>query len=81
MNKRKSESATFPKELDLTSSNTTVYVRSNIIPEERTQMNGETITMYVYDETEYAKAEYESLVVAQTRADVDYIAILQEIKL
>lgn len=81
MNKRKSESATFPKELDLTSSDTTVYVRSNIVAEERTQMNGETMTMYVYDEIEYTKAEYESLVIAQTRADVDYIAILQEIML
>ena len=81
MNKRKSESATFPKELDLTSSDTTVYVRSNIVAEERTQMNGETMTMYVYDEIEYTKAEYESQVIAQTRADVDYIAILQEIML
>lgn len=37
--------------------------------------------MYVYDETEYTKPEYESIVVAQTRADVDYIAIIQGVEL
>lgn len=81
MNKRKSESALFPKELDLTSSDTTVYVRENIVAEQRIQMNGEAMTMYVFDETQYTKAEYESIVVAQTRADVDYIAILQGVEL
>lgn len=81
MNKRKSESAMFPKELDLTSSDTTVYVRENIVAEERTQMNGEIMTMYVFDETQYTKAEYESIIVAQTRADTDYMAIMQGVEL
>lgn len=81
MNKHKSESAMFPKEFDLTSSDTTVYVRENIVAEQRTQMNGEIMTMYVFDETQYTKAEYESIIVAQTRADVDYIAIMKGVEL
>lgn len=81
MQTRKSESTIFPIDLDLTSSPTTVYKRENIVAEERTDQNESTVTMYVFDETEYTKAEYESIVVAQTRADVDYIAIMQGVEL
>ena len=58
-----------------------MYIRENIIAEERATSDGNKVTMYIYDETEYTKPEYESIVVAQTRADVDYIAIMQGVKL
>lgn len=76
MQKRKSESTVFPESLDITSSKSTVYVRENVVAEER-----EGTTMYVYDETEYDRAEYESLALAQTRADTDYIAIMTGVDL
>lgn len=76
MQKRKSESTVFPESLDITSSKSTVYVRENIVAEER-----EGTTMYVYDETEYARAEYESLALEQTRADIDYLAIMTGVNL
>ncbi len=76
---RKSESTVFPIELETTP--TTVYIRTNIVAEERVNQDDSTLTMYVYDETQYTTAEYESLVVAQTRADVDYIAIMAEVEL
>lgn len=76
---RKSESTVFPVLTEITP--TTVYVRSNVVEEERQNMDESTLTMFVYDGTQYTKAEYESLVVAQTRADVDYIAIMQGVEL
>lgn len=79
MIERKSESTVFPLELETTQ--TTVYVRTNIVAEERINQDESTLTMFVYDETQYTRAEYESLVVAQTRADVDYIAIMQGVEL
>lgn len=80
MQRRRSESTVFPETLDLTSSPTTVYVRENIMAEERGE--GSTkVTMYVYDETEYSREEYDSLILAQSRADIDYIAIMTGVEL
>lgn len=80
MQRRRSESTVFPETLDLTSSPTTVYVRENIMAEERGE--GSTkVTMYVYDETEYSREEYDRLVLAQSRADIDYIAIMTGVDL
>lgn len=80
MQRRRSESTVFPETLDLTSSPTTVYVRENIMAEERGE--GSTkVTMYVYDETEYSREEYGRLVLAQSRADIDYIAIMTGVDL
>lgn len=78
MVKRKSESTVFPMLLEVT--DTTVYLRENVVSEERDN-NGQKTTMFVYDETQYTKAEYESIVVAQTRADTDYIAIMLGVNL
>lgn len=80
MQRRRSESTVFPETLDLTSSPTTVYVRENIVAEERGE--GSTkVTMYVYDEVEYSREEYGRLVLAQSRADIDYIAIMTGVDL
>ena len=79
MYKRKSESTVYPVLTEITP--TTVYVRSNVVEEERHNMDESTTVMFVYDETQYTTAEYDSLVLAQTRADVDYIAIMQGVEL
>lgn len=80
MQRRRSESTVFPETLDLTSSPTTVYVRENIMAEERGE--GSTkVTMYVYDEMVYSREEYGRLVLAQSRADIDYIAIMTGVDL
>lgn len=78
MVKRKSESTVFPMLLEATDA--TVYLRENVVPEVRDN-NGQKTTMFVYDETQYTKEEYQAAVVAQTRADVDYIAIMQGVEL
>lgn len=79
MNIYKSQSTIIPKEWDIISSSTTVYHNTNVI-ELPPKNEGDPI-MYEYDVEQYTKAEYESMVVAQTRADVDYIAILQGVEL
>lgn len=76
MQKRKSESTVFPESIDITSSESTVYVRENIVAEER-----EGITMWVFDETQYERAEYESIILEQSRADIDYLAIMTGVDL
>lgn len=76
---RKSESTIYPMLTEITS--TTVYVRTNVVAEERVNFDESTLTMFVYDEAQYTKAEYESLMVAQTRADVDYISIMAGVEL
>jgi hypothetical protein len=64
----------------LEATDATVYLRENVVPEVRDN-NGQKTTMFVYDETQYTKEEYQAAVVAQTRADVDYIAIMQGVEL
>lgn len=78
MVKRKSESTVFPMLLEVT--DTTVYLRENVVPDERDN-NGQKTTMFVYDETQLTKEEYQAAVVAQTRADTDYMAIMLGVNL
>lgn len=77
----KSESPSFPLELDTESSETTVFVRENITAVQRTGMDGTTTTMYTYDEKQYSRAEYSELVAAQNRADIDYLSIMTGVEL
>lgn len=77
----KSESPTFPVESDLESSQTTVFVRTNIQAQQRQDMDGSTRTVYTYDETQYTREEYAELQAAKTRADIDYLAIMTGVEL
>lgn len=76
-----SESPTFPVEVDLISSQTTVYVRENIKPVTRKSMDGSSSTVYTYNETQYTREEYSELQTAKTRADIDYLAIMTGVTL
>ena len=37
--------------------------------------------MWVFDETQYERAEYESVILEQSRADIDYLAIMTGVDL
>ena len=74
----RTESLTRPLETDMTSSKSYNYVRRNIEAVEREE-NGETITVYVYDECEIPKESwgiYEEL--TQAQADIDYLNMITE---
>lgn len=75
----KSESTVFPMELDISSD--TVYIRENIKVETRKNMDGTTLDFYVYDEKQYTKQEYETMLINQNKADIDYLAIMGGIEL
>ena len=81
MKQVRSESPNFPLELDTTSSETTVFVRNNILAEKRTGMDGAVTTMYIYDETQYTREEHGELMAAQNRADIDYLSIMTGVEL
>lgn len=72
----KSQSTDTPNEWDLESSKTTVYHNYNITNQEK-----DGVIMYDYDVNEYTRQEYESMIVAQTRADTDYIAVMMGVEL
>ena len=67
-----------PKSLDMESSPTTVYVRSNVVEREVETPDGETIKEFVYDETQYTFAEYAIKIAAQAQADADYAIMMTE---
>lgn len=81
MKQIRSESPSFPLELDTVSSETTVFIRENILAEKRTGMDGVITTMYVYDEKQYSREEYGELIAAQNRADIDYLSIMTGVAL
>ena len=84
LNYVKSSSSVKPDLIDTTSSKTTVYIRQNIVANQRTdEMSGETSTFYEYQEAKLTKEEYreylkelEIIDIQQQRADIDYIALM-----
>ena len=89
LNYVKSSSSVKPDLIDTTSSKTTVYVRQNIVENQRTdEMPGEETVFYEYDEAKLTKAEYkeylkelEIIDIQKQRADIDYIALMSGIDL
>lgn len=81
MNWYKSESASMPLETDTESSKKYNYVRRDIAEVQREQ-NGESITMYEYEECKIPKESWGLyLDTVQQRADVDYIATMTDVEL
>ena len=73
----RSESTVMPEETDLTSSKVYNYVRRNIEEEE-----GNTITMYVFEEMKVPKESWGMyLETIQNTANIDYIAMETGIEL
>lgn len=84
LNYVKSSSSVKPDLIDTTSSKTTVYIRQNIVENQRTdEISGETSTFYEYQEAKLTKEEYQEYLkeleiidIQQQRADIDYIALM-----
>ena len=73
----KSESNTKPVEIDVESSPTTVYIRKNIVEDERTDIGtGETMLVYTYDEAKTPKDEYDRYMQDKTQADIAYLYLM-----
>ena len=78
----RSESTVMPEETDLTSSKVYNYVRRNIEEEEREDEEGNTITMYVFEEMKVPKESWGMyLETIQKTANIDYIAMETGIEL
>ena len=79
----KSQSSVKPDLVDTTSSKTSVYLRKDIAENTITDMDGNEVIMYEYDEAVLTKAEYEEYLkelevidIQQQRADIDYILMM-----
>ena len=68
-----SESGVKPQEVQ--EGKSVVYIRKNITEEQR-EVDGETVTVYVYDEMKLPKELYP--VFEQQQADIDYLTMLVE---
>ena len=85
----KSSSSVKPDLIDTTSSKVVVYLRQNIVENQRTdEMSGEKTVFYEYEEAKLTKEEYreylkelESIDIQKQRADIDYIALMSGIDL
>ena len=92
----KSQSSVKPDLVDTTSSQTTVYVRRNIVEKEKTVENTNsedndatpTTVFYEYEEAKLTKEEYQEYLkeleiidIQKQRADIDYIALMSGIDL
>lgn len=78
MNWYKVESAQEPLKLDTESSRAYNLIRRNIEEEERNH-DGETMTMYVYEEAKIPKESWELYdELMQAKADIDYLTMLTE---
>ncbi len=71
----KTEGGVRPKEVDETISDTSVFLRKNIEEVQR-EAEGETVTVFVYDELKIPKELYP--VFEQQQADIDYLTMIVE---
>ena len=71
----KTEGGVRPKEVDETISDTSVFLRKNIEEVQR-DVEGETVTVFVYDELKVPKGLYP--VFEQQQADIDYLTMIVE---
>lgn len=70
-----------PAETDKTMSKKYNYVRRNI-REEEVEQDGEIITVYVYEEAKVNKEDWGLYLDSiQSRADIDYIALMTDVEL
>jgi len=77
----KTESLTRPLEVDTESSTHYNYVRRDITEEERTE-DGQSVTVYVYEECKIPKESWELyLATVQNTADIEYIAAMTDVDL
>lgn len=79
---KRSESTISPPLIDATSSKKAVYIRKGVVEKQwADELTGETYTYYEYMEAKVPKAEYEKHLQEQTRADLDYLALMMGVDL
>lgn len=69
----RSESGVKPQEVQ--EGKSVVYIRKNIKEEQR-EVDGESVTVWAYDECKVPKEIYP--IIAQQQADIDYLSMLVE---
>ena len=75
------ESSVRPNPVDTESSAVWNYVRKNIKEVEREE-NGETVTIYTYEEMKIRKEDYDIFLdTQQNTADIEYIAAMTDVEL
>ena len=74
---RKSQSTVRPQELELSSSESTIYLRKNITQCQRksgdTGSEQDTVIMYEYDQAELTPREYEEYITKQNKERFDIL--------
>ena len=89
LNYVKSQSSVKPELIDTTSSKVVVYLRQNIVENQRiNEISGEETVFYEYEEAKLTKEEYQEYLkeleiidIQKQRADIDYIALMSGIDL
>lgn len=77
------ESGSYPEAVKILTDK--VLVADNVRQEQRIEefanVERESITVYIYDVTEYTKDEYISYFSERDRSDIDYIAMMTDVDL
>lgn len=76
-----SESTIEPELLDTTSCPDGVYIRRNVTTTQREMEDGVLQEMYLYEEAFLSKEDYAVYLAQENAANIDYIAMMQEVDL
>lgn len=76
-----SESTVEPELLDITSCPDGVYIRRNVTTIQREMEDGALQEMYLYEEAFLSKEDYAVYLAQENAANIDYIAMMQEVDL
>ena len=76
-----SESTVKPELLDITSCPDGVYIRRNVTTAQREMEDGALLEMYLYEEAFLSKENYAVYLAQENAANIDYIAMMQEVDL
>jgi hypothetical protein len=77
LNYKTVEADTEPVDIDLTSSPTTVYINKNAHQEEKTDIvTGETRIVWIYDQAQVNRQEYDNYMQGKTQADIEYLYMM-----
>lgn len=76
-----SESTIEPELLDIASCPDGVYIRRNVTTTQREMEDGVLQEMYLYEEAFLSKEDYAVYLAQENAANIDYIAMMQEVDL
>lgn len=77
LNYKTVEADTEPVDIDLTSSPPTVYINKNAHQEEKTDIvTGETRIVWIYDQAQVNRQEYDNYMQGKTQADIEYLYMM-----